>query len=149
MSGVFSVLAILMLCLDLSSMLEWKSNNVYPLKAWFTMATVTENDLQELKDLIKAQSSQIATIQSQFTSMQSQFTSMQSQFTDFQTQITDVKISVGKVESTLQAQQLYLQKMPDLVEKVGELKNWKQIGLTLSGALLGALITYLAKSSNP
>ena len=106
------------------------------------MATVTDNDLQELKDLIKAQSSQISTIQSQFTSMQSQFT-------DFQTQITDVKISVGKVESTLQAQQLYLQKMPDLVEKIGELKNWKQIGLTLSGALLGVLITYLAKSSNP
>ncbi len=48
---------------------------------------------------------------------------MQSQFADFQIQITDVKISVGKVESTLQAQQLYLQKMPDLVKKVGELKT--------------------------
>ena len=106
------------------------------------MATVTDNDLQELKDLITAQSSQISTIQSQFTTMQSQFA-------DFQTQITDLKISVGKVESTLQAQQLNLQKMPDLVEKVGELKNWKQIGLTLIGSLMGALITLIAKFPNP
>ncbi|UXE60681.1 MAG: hypothetical protein KA717_35105 [Woronichinia naegeliana WA131] len=57
------------------------------------MPTVTENDLKEIKDLITAQSAQIANIQSQFT--------------DFQTQITDLKISVGKIEATLQTQQIY------------------------------------------
>jgi predicted nucleic acid-binding Zn-ribbon protein len=68
------------------------------------MATVTENDLKEIKDLITAQSVQMA--------------NMQSHFIDFQTQITDLKVSVGKIEATLQTQQLYLQKVPDLVEKV-------------------------------
>jgi archaellum component FlaC len=57
------------------------------------MPTVTENDLREIKDLIAAQSAQIANIQSQFT--------------DVQTQITDLKISVGKIEATLQTQQIY------------------------------------------
>jgi peptidoglycan hydrolase CwlO-like protein len=57
------------------------------------MPTVTENDLREIKDLIAAQSAQIANIQNQFT--------------DFQTQITDLKISVGKIEATLQTQQIY------------------------------------------
>jgi hypothetical protein len=56
---------------------------------------------------------------------------------------------MSRIEGTLLGQQPYFQKIPDLAERVGELKNWKQIGLTLSGALLGALITYLAKSSNP
>jgi hypothetical protein len=37
---------------------------------------------------------------------------------DFQIQITDLKVSVGKIEATLQTQQFYLQKVPDLVEKV-------------------------------
>ncbi|MFM7189888.1 MAG: hypothetical protein ACKOX2_03590 [Microcystaceae cyanobacterium] len=68
------------------------------------MATATENDLKELKDLITAQSGQIANIQ---------------------TQITDLRISMGKVEATLQAQQPYLQKIPDLAEKVGELTKWR------------------------
>jgi predicted nucleic acid-binding Zn-ribbon protein len=61
------------------------------------MATVTENDLKEIKDLITAQSVQMA--------------NMQSHFIDFQTQITDLKISVGKIEATLQTQQFYLQKV--------------------------------------
>jgi hypothetical protein len=64
------------------------------------MATVTENDIKEIKDLITAQLVQMA--------------NMQSQLMDFQTQITDLKVSVGKIEAALQTQQFYLQK----VEKV-------------------------------
>ncbi len=91
------------------------------------MPTVTENDLKEIKDLITAQSAQIANIQSQFT--------------DFQTQITDLKISVGKIEATLQTQQIYFQKVPDLVEKVGELKNWKQVGLIIITAMISSIMS--------
>jgi predicted nucleic acid-binding Zn-ribbon protein len=91
------------------------------------MATVTENDLKEIKDLITAQSVQMA--------------NMQSQFMDFQTQITDLKVSVGKIEATLQTQQLYLEKVPDLVEKVGELKNWKQVGLIVVTAMINSVVS--------
>ena len=31
------------------------------------------------------------------------------------------------IKATLQAQQSLIQKIPDLAEKVGELKNWRQI----------------------
>jgi septal ring factor EnvC (AmiA/AmiB activator) len=61
------------------------------------MATITENNLKEIKDLITAQSVQMA--------------NMQSQFIDLRTQITDLKVSVGKIEATLQTQQFYLQKV--------------------------------------
>ena len=91
------------------------------------MPTITENDLREIKDLIAAQSAQIANIQNQFT--------------DFQTQITDLKVSVGKVEATLQTQQIYFQKVPDLVEKVGELKNWKQVGLIIITAMISSIMS--------
>ena len=47
------------------------------------MATVTENDIKEIKDLITTQSVQMA--------------NMQSQLMDFQIQITDLKVSVGKI----------------------------------------------------
>ena len=91
------------------------------------MPTVTENDLREIKDLIAAQSAQI--------------TNIQNQFTDFQTQINDLKISVGKIEANLQTQQIYFQKVPDLVEKVGELKNWKQVGLIIITAMISSIMS--------
>lgn len=86
------------------------------------MATVTETDLRDLKDLISAG------------------------FTKLENKITDIDNRISKLEGTLQAQQPYIQKIPDMAEKIGELKNWKQIALTLGGAFVGAFVTYLAKS---
>jgi len=84
------------------------------------MATVTDTDIREIKDIL----------------------------TNIQTQIVDLKLSVGKIEATPQTQSPSIQKIPDLAEKVGELKNWKQIGLTIVGGLIGAWITFLLKTPN-
>lgn len=84
------------------------------------MATATDTDIKEIKDIL----------------------------TNIQTQIVDLKLSVGKIEATLQTQSPSIQKIPDLAEKVGELKNWKQIGLTIFGGLIGAWITFLLKTPN-
>ncbi|MGL5033529.1 MAG: hypothetical protein ACRC6M_06985 [Microcystaceae cyanobacterium] len=96
------------------------------------MPTVTETELKELKDLITTG------------------------FSRLDNEITDLKVSVGKIEATLQAQQPNLQKIPDLAEKVGELKNWKQIGLIIATAMIssifsgtiGGTIGWLIKSSS-
>ncbi len=85
------------------------------------MATVTYSDIKYIKDIL----------------------------VNLQGQMNDLRISVGKIEATLQSQQASVQKIPDLAEKVGELKNWKQIALTISGALIGGAITYLIKMPNP
>jgi uncharacterized membrane protein (UPF0136 family) len=34
-----------------------------------------------------------------------------------------------------------LQKVPDLAEKVGELKNWKQIGLIIATAMISSILS--------
>lgn len=86
------------------------------------MTTITDTDFKELKDLITAQSSQIANIQ---------------------TQITDLRISVGKIEATIQTQQPYIQKIPDLAEKVGELARWRQIGYNLLAGIVGAVFALI------
>ncbi|MFM7573714.1 MAG: hypothetical protein ACKO4S_11370 [Snowella sp.] len=96
------------------------------------MSTGTKSELKELKDLIT-----------------DGFTKLQANQMRLEEKMNNLESRMSKIEGTLLGQQPYVQKIPDLAERVGELKNWKQIGLTLSGALLGALITYLAKSSNP
>ncbi len=96
------------------------------------MSTATKSELKELKDLIA-----------------DGFTKIEANQMRLEEKMNNLESRMSKIEGTLLGQQPYVQKIPDLAERVGELKNWKQIGLTLSGALLGALITYLAKSSNP
>jgi hypothetical protein len=96
------------------------------------MATVTESDLKELKDLITAG-----------------FAKSEANQAHLESRITDLDNRISRLEGTLQAQQPYIQKIPDLAEKIGELKNWKQIALTIGGAFTGAIITYLAKTPTP
>lgn len=95
------------------------------------MATVTESDIQELKDLLN------------------------SQFVSLHKEINDLKGTVEKIEATLQGQQMLIQKIPDLAEKVGELKNWKQVGLVIitafissvASGLLGGVIGWLVRGA--
>jgi len=113
------------------------------------MSTATKSELKELKDLIIAQSGQLRIQSEQLAVIQSEMVNLKVSTERVEEKMNSLESRMSRIEGTLLGQQTYVQKIPDLAERVGELKNWKQIGLTLSGALLGALITYLAKSSNP
>lgn len=52
------------------------------------------------------------------------------------------------IKSTLQAQQPLIQKMPDLAEKVGELKNWRQIVIITITAIISGSITWVIRGVN-
>ncbi|MDJ0599938.1 MAG: hypothetical protein QNJ37_13985 [Crocosphaera sp.] len=61
------------------------------------MSTTADNDLKELKELIKAQNNQLANLQKD---------------------MSDLRVSVGKIEATVQNQQLFVQKIPELIDTV-------------------------------
>lgn len=84
------------------------------------MAAITESDFKELKELISAQTEHLNVIQKD---------------------VTDLRVSNGRIEATLQNQQPLIQKIPDLAEKVGELKNWKQIGLVFITAVISSIFS--------
>jgi division protein CdvB (Snf7/Vps24/ESCRT-III family) len=86
------------------------------------MSAVIENDLKELKDLIT------------------------NGFARIDSELVEVKIALARIEATMLAQSPSIQKIPDLAEKVGETKNWRQIGVGVIGALIGAVVTYLIKN---
>ncbi len=48
--------------------------------------------------------------------------------TDLKEVLAKIDNRLERIETTSQIQQPYVQKIPDLAEKVGEMKNWKQIG---------------------
>jgi predicted nuclease with TOPRIM domain len=102
------------------------------------MAQVTDSDIKELKDLIQEL---IKENNTRLTALESRMSALE---------LGQVKIEgrISAVEGRLTALESNTQKIPDLAEKVGELKNWKQIGLTLIGTVIGGVVTYLGRSSN-
>jgi chromosome segregation ATPase len=61
---------------------------------------------------------------------------------------TDVRVGQAKIEgkienldSRLKTVETSIQKIPELAEKVGELKNWKQIGLIIATAMISSIFS--------
>jgi hypothetical protein len=96
------------------------------------VAAVTENDLKELKDLINESREE----------NRQRFTALEAGLAGIQKEISDLRVSVGKVEGSLQNQQPFVPKIPDLAEKVGELKNWRQIFIIALTAFISSAVTW-------
>ncbi len=88
------------------------------------MTTVTESDIKELKDLI--------------TSLGENLGSRMKSLEDGQ---KSLEIGQGKIEARLEEWKPSINKIADLAEKVGELKNWKQIGLVMITAMVSSIFS--------
>jgi hypothetical protein len=82
-----------------------------------TMTTVTESDIRELKDLIN------------------------SRFDDVKQELNGIDKRLTVIENRLEDWKPTISKIPDLAEKVGELKNWKQIGLVFVTAVISSIFS--------
>ncbi len=139
------------------------------------MTTVTSNDIQELKDLLSAMRQenreqmislreetreQISSLREETREQidtlkednRKQLETLREennkQFINLHQEITEVKIITAKIEGTIQSQAVLTQKIPDLIEKVGELKNWKQIAIVAITAFTSATITWFIRGGN-
>ncbi len=139
------------------------------------MTTVTSNDIQELKDLLSAMRQenreqmislreetreqmislreetrkQIDTLkEDNRKQLETLREENNKQFINLHQEITEVKIITAKIEGTIQSQAVLTQKIPDLIEKVGELKNWKQIAIVAITAFTSATITWFIRGGN-
>lgn len=85
------------------------------------MATITETDIKELKDLINAR-----------------FDKQSEEIRSLQIDVTEVKAKLSIIEPSIQ-------KIPDLAEKVGELKNWRQLVFIVVTALFSGLMGWILR----
>ncbi len=81
------------------------------------MTTVTETDIKELKDLIIAFREDT----------NNRFTAIDNRLIVIETRLDEWRSSISKI--------------PDLAEKVGELKNWRQIGLFFVTAFISSIFS--------
>ncbi|MBD2772460.1 hypothetical protein [Iningainema tapete] len=95
------------------------------------MTTVTESDIKELKDLIVAFREETG---SRFTTIETRLASLEGGQQNLQLETREVRTKLNTLEPSIN-------KIPDLAEKVGELKNWKQIGLVFVTAVVSSIFS--------
>jgi hypothetical protein len=97
------------------------------------MTAVTDTDIQQLKDLIIAGN---AATQKQIGDLTLE---MRLGFSDLRGELKTIDVRLKNLESNSQ-------KIPDLAEKVGELKNWKQIAIVIFTATVRGAIGWFIRT---
>jgi chromosome segregation ATPase len=126
-----------------------------------TMTQATDQDIREIKISIDANSRAIdalvkgteantkaiadltASVSGLREEMRVGFANVEVKFADVRGDIKLLDSRLGNLESTVQST---AQKLPDLAEKVGELKNWKQIAIVIFTASVSSGIAWFLRS---
>jgi DNA anti-recombination protein RmuC len=110
---------------------------------------MTDNNLAELTELIKTQFDRIdrrfEKIDDRFQQIEDRFEKIDDRFGKLEEQIQTLAIGQAKIEARLDEWRYSIQKIPDLVEKMGELKNWKQIAIIVITVFGGGLFGWFLK----
>ena len=77
----------------------------------------TNNDLKYITDLL--------------VELKSDLKETNKKIGNLSSEITDLKVDIATIKGKLESQQGYISKIPELAEKVGELKNWRQIAVII------------------
>ena len=102
------------------------------------MSTVTENDLKELKELIIDNNKTLEII------INNQKVLEKGQ-ADLKEQLTGIDKRLAIVETRLEDWKPSIDKIPDLAEKVGELKNWRQFLIITVTAVFSGFIGWFIR----
>ena len=101
------------------------------------MATVTDTDLQELKDLINSRFEQLdRKIDSKIDAVDKKL--------DIYIAKTEERLK--GIERRLEVMESSVNKIPDLAERMGELKNWRQIALIVITGTFGSIFGWFLRS---
>jgi NAD+--asparagine ADP-ribosyltransferase len=67
-------------------------------------------------------------------------------FANMETRLADVRGDIKVIDNRLGNLESIAQKLPDLAEKVGELKNWKQLAIVIFTAAVSSAIAWFLRS---
>lgn len=106
------------------------------------MSTVTDNDLREVKELISQLGDRINDrfnqveirfnqMDNRFNQVETRFNQVETRFNQIDEKITELRINQTEVQTRLNDWKPSIDKTADLSEKIGKLRNWKQIAIVL------------------
>jgi chromosome segregation ATPase len=102
------------------------------------MTQASDVDIQELKDLITRLDRKIDV----------GFANVDTKFSEVRGEIKDARGDIKTLDARLNNLESNTKSIADLAEKVGELKNWKQIAIVIFTATVGGAIGWFVKTGN-
>jgi chromosome segregation ATPase len=100
------------------------------------MTQATDQDIRELKTAIADLTASVSGLREE----------MRVGFANVETRIADVRGDIKVLDNRLGNLETTAQKLPDLAEKVGELKNWKQVAIVIFTASVSGAIAWFLRS---
>jgi hypothetical protein len=114
------------------------------------MTQATDQDIRELKTAIEAlgkgteaNTKAIADLTASVGGLREE---MRVGFANMETRLADVRGDIKVLDNRLGNLESTAQKLPDLAEKVGELKNWKQLAIVIFTASVSGAIAWFLRS---
>ena len=104
------------------------------------MTSSTESELKELKELILSQNEKL---EAKIDKLQKDVGNLKNELKE---DITTLRVDVGKMQVRMDEWSNSIQKIPDLAEKVGELKNWRQIAVIIITGTVGTILGWIVRS---
>ncbi len=100
------------------------------------MSTVTKNDLQEIKELIKDLKKETTEIKTKLTDLEKNQIKLEGKIENLE-QI--IQGSFNTLNTRFDSYKPALDKIPDLAEKVGELKGWRAVSLVIFSGFITSI----------
>lgn len=102
------------------------------------MASLTKSDTKELKDLINQR----------FNELDQRFNELKADNVKMSEQIHKLEIGQAKIDTRMDEWKTAINKIPDLAEKIGELKNWRQIVFVVITATVGGFFGWFLRNGH-
>lgn len=101
------------------------------------MTTTSNTDIQQLKEFIKDGFNQLdQKIDNKFNELDKKIDHVQS---ELKQEIAEVRGDIKVIDAKQKNVETAVQKIPEITEKFGELKNWRQIAFIIIAAVVGWL----------
>ena len=110
------------------------------------MTTTSNIDIQELKEFIKDGFNQLdRKIEDKFNQLDRKIDTVKSELkqeitevkSDLRQEMSDIRGDIKTIEARQKNVETAIQKIPEITEKFGELKNWRQIAFIIIAAVVG------------
>ncbi len=99
------------------------------------MTTTSNTELQQLKDFIKDGFNQLdKKIDSKFNDLDKK---IDNRFNELDKRVIKLESDLQGIDKRMSNMETSVQKIPEITEKFGELKNWRQIAFIIIAAVVG------------
>ncbi|MDJ0718467.1 MAG: hypothetical protein QNJ54_30285 [Prochloraceae cyanobacterium] len=104
------------------------------------MTNATDTDIKEIKQLI---TNCFEGLNREIKQVKDDVKEIKTEIKEIKKDLTQVQIEQGKIEGKLEP----VGKITDLAERIGELKNWRQIAIIVISSSIAAFLGWLVRGS--